>query len=35
MANQTIEWFKDEKLLPQKIADGPKITNPKIPKFYI
>ena len=35
MINQTIERFKNEKLLPQKIADGLKITNPKTPKFYI
>ena len=27
IANQTIERFKNEKLLPQKIADGLKITN--------
>ena len=32
MVNQTIERFKNEKLFPQKIADGLKITNPK---FYI
>ena len=35
MVNQTIEKFKNEKLLPQKIADGLKITNPKTPKFYV
>ena len=35
MVNQTIERFKNEKLLLQKIADGLKITNPKTPKFYI
>ena len=35
MVNQTIERFKNEKLLPQNIADGLKITNPKTPKFYI
>ena len=35
IVNQTIERFKNEKLLPQKIADGLKITNPKTPKFYI
>ena len=35
MVNQTIERFKNEKLIPQKIADGLKLTNPKIPKFYI
>ena len=32
MVNQTIERFKNEKLLPQKIADGLKITNPKTHK---
>ena len=35
MVNQTIERFKNEKLLTQKIADGLKITNPKTLKFYI
>ena len=35
MVNETIQRFKNEKLLPQKIADGLKITNPKTPKFYI
>ena len=35
MINQTIERFKNEKLLPQKTADGVKVTNPKAPKFYI
>ena len=35
MVNQTIEKFKNEKLHPQNIADGLKITNPKTPKFYI
>ena len=35
MVNQTIEWFKNEKLLPQKTADGLKVTNPETPKFYI
>ena len=35
MVNQTIQRFKNAKLLPQKIADGLKITNPKTPKFYI
>ena len=33
MVNQTIERFKNEKLLPQKIADALKVTNPKTPKF--
>ena len=35
MANQTIERFKNEKLLPKKTVDGLKISNPKTPKFYI
>ena len=35
MVNQTIQRFKNEKLLPEKIADGLKITNPKTQKFYI
>ena len=35
MVNQTIEKFKNEKLLHQKIADGLTVTNPKTPKFYI
>ena len=35
MVNQTIQRFKNAKLLPQKIADGLKITNPKTPKVYI
>ena len=35
MVNQAIERFKNEKLLPHKIADGLKITNQKTPKFYI
>ena len=35
MINQTIERFKNEKLLPQKTADGVKVTNQKAPKFYI
>ena len=35
MVNQTLERFRNENLLPQKIADGLKITNPKAPKFYI
>ena len=34
MVNQTIKRFKNAKLLPQKIANGLKITNPKTPKFY-
>ena len=35
MVNQTIERFKNQKLLPKKIADGLKVINPKIPKFYM
>ena len=35
MFNQTIERFKNEKLLPQKTADGLKVSKPKTPKFYI
>ena len=35
IVNQTIERFKNEKLLSQKIADGLKITNPNTPNFYI
>ena len=35
MFNQTIEKFKNEKLLPKKTADGLKVSNPKIPKLYI
>ena len=35
MVNQTIERFKNEKLLPKKIGDGLKISIPKTPKFYI
>ena len=35
MINQTIERFKNEKLLPKKTADGLKVSNQKTPKFYI
>ena len=35
MVNQAIERFKNEILLPEKNADGLKITNPKTSKFYI
>ena len=35
IVNQTIEMFRNEKLLPQKIADRLKVTNPETPKFYI
>ena len=34
MFNQTIKWFRNEKLL-KKTADGVKISDPKTPKFYI
>ena len=33
--NDTIQRFKREKLLKQKIADGLKVSNPKTPKFYM
>ena len=35
MVNQTIESFKNEKLLPRKTIDGLKVSNPKTPEFYI
>ena len=35
MVNQTIERFKNEKLLPRKITDGLKVTTPKTPRLYI
>ena len=35
MINQTIERFKNEKLLPKETVDCLKISNPKTPKFYI
>ena len=35
MVNQTIERYKNEKLLPKKTSDGLKVNNPKTPKFYI
>ena len=35
MVNQTIERFKNEKLHPQKTADGLKVSNSKTPKFYV
>ena len=35
MVNETIERFKNEKLLPKKTADGLKVSTPKTPKFYI
>ena len=31
----TIQNFKKEKLLKEKIADGSKLSNPKTPKFYM
>ena len=33
MVNQKIERFKNEKLVPQKTADGLKENNPKAPKI--
>ena len=35
MVNETIERFKNEKLLPKKTVDGLKVSSPKAPKFYI
>ena len=35
MVNETIERFKNQKLLPKKTADGLNVSNPKTPKFYI
>ena len=35
MVIQSIERFKNEKLLPQKTADDLKVSNPKTPKFCI
>ena len=35
MVNQTVERFKNEKLLPQETANGLKVNNPKTTKFYI
>ena len=35
MVNQTIERFKNQKIPPQKTADGVKVSNLKTPKFYI
>ena len=35
MVSQTIERFKNEKLLPKRTADGVKVSNPKTQKFYI
>ena len=33
--NDTVQRFKREKLLKQKITDGLKVSNPKTPKFYM
>ena len=35
MVNQTIERFKNKKLLPQRTADGLKVSKLNTPKFYI
>ena len=35
LVNDTIQRFKKEKLLKEKIADGLKVPNPKTPKFYM
>ena len=35
LANDTIQVFKKEKLLKQKIADGLKVSHSKTPKFYM
>ena len=35
LANDTIQGFKKEKLLKEKIADGLKVSHPKTPKFYM
>ena len=35
IVNQTIDRFKNEKLLLKQIADGLKVSNPKTPKVYI
>ena len=35
MVNETMERFKNKKLLPKKTADDLKISNPKTPNFYI
>ena len=35
MVNQTIERFRNEKLILQKVADGLEVSNPRTPKIYI
>ena len=35
LVNDTIQRFKKEKLLGEKIADDLKVSNPKTPKFYM
>ena len=35
LVNDTIQRFKKEKLLKEKIADSLKVSSPKSPKFYI
>ena len=35
LVNDTIDRFKKENLLPNKLAEGLKSINPKPPKFYI
>ena len=35
LVNDTIQRFKKEKLLKEKIADGLEVSNPKTPKFYM
>ena len=35
MVKQTVERFKNEKLLPQETVNGLKVNNPKTTKFYI
>ena len=35
LVNDTIERFKNQKLLNQKVAEGLKRNGPKTPKFYL
>ena len=35
LVNDTIQRFRKEKLLKEKIADGLKVSNLKTPKFYM
>ena len=35
LVNNTIQRFKEEKLLKEKIADSLKVSNLKTPKFYM